>query len=137
MKKDKGFVLHHIGVVASDLRSATEFFKNLFKIEQVNYETLEDRGLAISLLKLTNIILELITPTREGTSIDKFLKERGGGLHHIAFFTEDFDGILEWAKSQGIRIVDGPRKGKFSDRVIFLHPKDTQKVLIEIMEMKK
>lgn len=137
MKKGKNLTLHHIGIVVPDLSESTEFFKKLLGINEVSFETLEDRGLKIALLRLPNVILELISPARDSTSVDKFLKDRGGGLHHIALLTEDFDTFLSIIKDSGIRIVDGPHKGVFSDRVIFLHPKDTKKVLIEIMEKKK
>ncbi len=137
MKKNKGLTLHHFGVVVQNLQEATELFKRLFDIEKVSYEILEERGLEIALLNLGDVLLELISPIRGGTSVERFLKERGGGLHHVSFLTEDFDGTMKRIAELGIRIVDGPRKGAFSDRVVFLHPKDTNKVLVEIMEMKE
>ncbi len=134
-KKPNPLWVHHVGIVVPDLDSAVSLFQSLFRISEVEYEELPDRGLRIALLRLPNLILELITPTREGTAIDRFLQERGGGLHHLSLGVPSMKETLDQLKALGIRVVDGPRPGAFSPRVIFTHPKDTQKVLLEFMEM--
>jgi len=133
-RPEKPFV-HHIGIVVQDLEGAVRFFQQLLGVHEVEYEELEDRGLRIALLTVSNLVLELITPTREGTAIDRFLRERGGGLHHIAVGVPNIQEAIKVFQDLGVRVVDGPRPGAFSPKVLFTHPKDTHKVLLEFMEM--
>ncbi len=134
-KPEPDLFLHHVGIAVRDLDQAVRRFQEILGITEVEYENLPERGLRIAVFHLGNVRLELISPTRPGTAIDRFLEKRGDGLHHLSF------GVRQWIKLEsrlqqaGVRIVDGPRPGAFSPRVIFTDPRDTGRVLLEFMEM--
>jgi methylmalonyl-CoA epimerase len=91
----------------------------------------------IAFVPVGGVRIELIEPTNEDGVIGKFIAKRGEGFHHIAYKVEDIDQALASLKESGVRLVDErPRSGAGGKRVAFLHPKETQGVLTEIVEKK-
>ena len=70
------------------------------------------------------------------TQAEMPLKNGGrGGVHHIAFKTDDVAACLADATAKEIRLIDAaPRKGAEGLNIAFLHPKSTLGVLTEICE---
>ena len=76
--------------------------------------------------------LELCAP-RGNAGLDRFLAERGPGLHHICFAVEDLPAALAELKAAGVRLIDEtPRPGARGHQVAFLHPASTGGVLFEL-----
>lgn len=79
--------------------------------------------------------VELVTPLDGKGPIADALAKRGPGLHHLCFRTDDIDADVARLKERGWRfITDGPVPGAHGCRVIFVHPKSTGGVLIELSE---
>jgi methylmalonyl-CoA/ethylmalonyl-CoA epimerase len=71
----------------------------------------------------------------DDSPVQKFLDKRGGGLHHICFESDALDSDIVNLKEKGYRfITDQPQIGAHNSRVIFIHPKSTDGVLIELVE---
>lgn len=77
--------------------------------------------------------LELLEPTAPDSPVAKFLeKNPHGGIHHVAFATDDIAGQLAQAKQAGVQLIhEEPFEGAAGKLVAFLHPKSTQGVLTE------
>ena len=81
--------------------------------------------------------LELLEPTSPDSPVGKFLAERGEGIHHIAFRTDDIQGQLKQAAAAGVRLIhEQPFEGAAGKLVAFLHPKSTRGVLTELCAVK-
>lgn len=79
--------------------------------------------------------LELLEATRDGSPIARHLDRRGPGLHHLAFEVDDIERHIERVRALGIRpLADAPKPGADGKRIVFLHPKDTAGVLVELVE---
>ena len=67
--------------------------------------------------------------------IPKFLSERGEGLHHVAFRVRDLGRMIQTLREKGLRLVpEKPRTGRNGSRYIFVHPKSTRGLLIELIQ---
>ena len=125
--------LDHIGIAVADLDQAIERFKQLgFLFEQRT--RMEDMGLEIAFFAAGESKIELLASLREDSSIGKHLAARGEGIQHLCFAADDFDGALEEYKQKGFRVLGKPVIGAEGKRVFFVHPKDSHRVLIEIIE---
>ncbi len=133
-KPENPLFLHHVGIAVRDLEAAVRRFQEILGLEEVAYEDLPDRGLRVAVFTLGPVRLELISPTRAGTALDRFLEKRGDGLHHLSFGVRNWPQLLQRLEQTGVHIVDGPRPGAFSPRVIFTDPRDTGRVLLEFMD---
>jgi methylmalonyl-CoA/ethylmalonyl-CoA epimerase len=70
--------------------------------------------------------------------VERFVKQRGPGLHHIAFEVDDIVSTLEHLRGQGARLVDEePRTGGGGTRIAFVHPSSCGGLLVELVERKQ
>jgi methylmalonyl-CoA/ethylmalonyl-CoA epimerase len=81
--------------------------------------------------------LELLEPTAPDSPIAKFLTDRGEGIHHLAFRTDEITAQLAQVTGAGVRLIhDKPFEGAAGKLVAFLHPKSTHGVLVELCASK-
>ncbi len=125
--------LNHIAVAVKDFEKGIEIFEKIFGIRPEIIE-FKERKLKIGIFHFENIMFELISPMEGEEVVSKFLDKRGDGIHHIAIETEDFENMIKDLESEGFKVISGPRKGVKSERVAFLDPKSTSRVLIEIVK---
>ena len=79
--------------------------------------------------------IELLEATNENSPISKFLEKKGEGIHHIAFDVEDIESEIVRLQNEGFVLInDKPKKGADNKLVVFLHPKSTNGVLIELCQ---
>jgi len=79
--------------------------------------------------------VELLASTDSDGPIAKYLDSRGEGVQHIAFRVEDIEEALRELKEKGVRLIDqAPRKGAGGAKIAFVHPKETNGVLVELCE---
>ena len=122
----------HAGIATRDVESTADRLGALLQAPIVHEERFE--GMSVVFLELDDGYLELLEP-QEGGAIDTYLSRNGPGTHHLALATDDIEGALERARSQGIRLIDEePRPGAWGHQVAFLHPKSTEGVLIEFVQ---
>lgn len=122
----------HVGVATRDAADLAALYGDLLGATVAHEETFE--GMAVTFLDCGNAYLELLEPLDGGTIAD-YLDDRGPGLHHVAFRTEDLEATLDGARELGVELVDEePRAGAWGHEVAFCHPKSTGGVLVEFVE---
>jgi len=124
----------HVGIAVRSLEDALAVYERLMKLE-VRRTEVQSQQVKIALITVGDVYLELLSPTGEESSVAKFLRERGEGLHHIAFEVEDMESSMDEFRRRGFRFVyEKPVEGKFRSRVNFIIPNDTGRVLIELTQ---
>lgn len=72
-------------------------------------------------------------PLRGEGPIAKYLDKKGGGIHHICFRSDNIDEDYQRLKDKGYQFLsDSPQQGAHNSRVMFIHPRSCDGVLIEI-----
>jgi methylmalonyl-CoA/ethylmalonyl-CoA epimerase len=127
--------IDHVGIAVKDLEASNKLFSSLFNQEPFHIEEIESQKLMASFFKFNNTKVELLYPTSEGSTIAKFISKKGEGVHHIAFEVDDIISEIERLKSEGFQpLSDKPYIGALNKLVCFLHPRDTNGVLIELCQ---
>ena len=89
-------------------------------------------------LPLLGTQIELIEPLGEASPIHGFLaKNPAGGQHHMCYEVPDIMEAKAWFERLGKKILGEPRIGAHGTPIFFVHPKDMNGVLTEIMETPK
>ena len=129
-----GMHVDHVGVATEDAESLADLYTELLDAPVAHEEGFD--GLRVVFLDLGGDgYVELLEPDEEGTTIGRYLENNGGGIHHVAFATDDIEAALETARDAGVALIDDePREGAWGHDVAFLHPKDTGGALIEFVE---
>lgn len=124
----------HVGVAVRSLEDALAVYERLMKLD-VRRTAVQSQQVKMALITVGDMYLELLEPTSGDSSVAKFIKEKGEGLHHIAFEVEDIEASMQEYKKKGFRFVyEKPAEGKFGSKVNFIIPKDTGRVLVELTQ---
>lgn len=127
--------LDHIGIAVRDLESSLSFYMKILDATLIDRYTSTAKGVEseIAIIDLDGERIELLSPTNNTTSpIARFIKQKGKGVHHIAYKVENLDDAIIDLKAQGIRVLeDSLRTNKHGRRLIYLNPADTEGTIIE------
>jgi methylmalonyl-CoA/ethylmalonyl-CoA epimerase len=127
--------IDHIGVAVEDIDEAMVLYRDRLGMREQHRETIEQFGVEAVLLEVGDGHVELLRPLSEDSNVGRFVRERGPGMHHVAYRTDDIESALEAVRGAGLRLIDEtPRRGIRGSRVAFLHPKATGGVLTELVE---
>jgi methylmalonyl-CoA/ethylmalonyl-CoA epimerase len=130
--------VEHIGIAVKNLAQSDALFSRLFKDGPYKAETVESEGVKTSFFQLGETKIELLEATRKDSPIARFIEKRGEGIHHIAYEVEDIEAEMERMRAEGFRLLnESPKEGADNKLVCFLHPKDTNGVLVEFCQEKK
>ena len=131
-------VLDHIGIAVADLAEALAFYKDALGLEIETTQEVASQGVRAHFVPIGGASLELLEATADDSSIARFLRRRGPGLHHITLRVDDLADALDTLKSRGARLIDpSPRYGAEGALVAFVHPSSAHGVLVELKEEKK
>ena len=127
--------IDHIGIAVKDIEKSILLFEKLLNTACYKIEEVIGQGVKTSFFKTGNQKIELIASLGDQSPIESFLEKKGEGLHHIAFEVADIKSEVERLKSEGFVPIDEiPKKGADNKMVVFLHPKTTNGVLIELCQ---
>jgi methylmalonyl-CoA/ethylmalonyl-CoA epimerase len=125
--------LDHIAIAVPDLEKAIARFVADFGLPLGGTEDVEEAKTTAAFLPLPPTSIELVHPLRGEGPIATYLEKRGGGLHHLCFRSDDIDADVARLRAKGYQfLADAPTPGAHGSRVIFIHPKSCDGVLIEI-----
>ena len=126
--------INHISIAVRDIRKFAELYATLFGIKFKPAKLSEGQKVYLSFGETEGTGLELISPATDDSPVSKFLDKRGEGLHHICFEVENLEQSLRNLKSKGVEIIGEPSGGGAGKRIVFLHPRSTGGILIELKE---
>ena len=127
--------INHIGLAVEDIEAALRLFGKGLGLQIEGSEHVAGDAVEASFLPLGESRVELLEPAGAEGPVQKFLANRGPGIHHICLEVEDLPGILSQLRSLGVELIDSePRRGAHGSLVAFVHPKSAQGVLIELVE---
>jgi methylmalonyl-CoA/ethylmalonyl-CoA epimerase len=130
--------IDHIGVAVENLQKALQFYSGLMGLRSGGTEEVAEQKVKVAFIPVGESEIELLEPTSPDGPIARFITSRGPGIQHIAFRVADIEKALKELKAQGVRLIDEkPRCGARGARIAFLHPKETQGVLVELCESGK
>lgn len=127
--------VEHIGIAVKDLEAANALYTRLLGVAPYKQEIVESEGVQTSFFMTGVNKIELLQGIKEGNAISSFIEKRGEGIHHIAFHVEDIEAEMTRLKAEGFRLInDTPKRGADNKLICFVHPKDSQGVLIELCQ---
>ncbi len=127
--------MEHIGIAVKNLEESNTLFAKLFGKKHYKIEEVASEGVKTSFFKIGTNKIELLEATKTDSPIAKFIEKKGEGVHHIAFAVANIEKEIKRLKKEGFVVLnDVPKKGADNKLVAFLHPKNTNGVLIELCQ---
>ena len=127
--------IEHIGIAVKDLEISNDLFEKLLGKAPYKEESVASEGVKTSFFAVGESKIELVGSEKEDSAISKYLEKNREGIHHIAFGVENMEQEIERLKNQGFTFInETPKLGADNKRVVFLHPKSTNGVLVDLCE---
>jgi methylmalonyl-CoA epimerase len=137
--------LNHIGFVVQDIAEAAKLFHTLGLREVTQPEPDPVQKVVACFMGTGDegeAHIELLEPAGEDSPIAKFLKKRGGGIHHICFEVDHLDKTTDELIQKGFKVVVPPvdcvgydrsfnRQSQCVTKIAFFL---SDKILIELLE---
>jgi methylmalonyl-CoA/ethylmalonyl-CoA epimerase len=130
--------IEHIGIAVKSIENANQIYTSLLGASPYKMEEVKSEGVKTSFFKIGDSKIELLEAINPDSAIAKFIEKRGEGVHHIAFAVDDIQSEIVRLKNEGFIVLnDTPKKGADNKLVVFLHPKSTGGVLVELCQDRK
>jgi methylmalonyl-CoA epimerase len=127
--------ISHVAIASSDPQAAQTLYEEILGLTHIGSEEVRSEGVNTHFYQVGESNVEILEPLSTDSPVGKFLDRKGPGIHHIALEVEDLDGYVIKLKQAGIQLLsDAPKLGAHDMRIIFIHPKSTGGVLIELSE---
>lgn len=127
--------LEHIGIAVKNLSTSLPLFEVLLGSQCYKKEHVESESVLTAFIQTLSCKVELLESTDPHGVIARFIEKKGEGIHHMAFEVEDIQAEMGRLSEAGyILLSDQPKKGADNKLVVFLHPKSTGGVLVELCQ---
>src|SRR2546428_3640220 len=129
--------IDHVAIIVRDIEQALLFYRDTLGIAPSEIKQVPTEQVRIAFLPMGGpggSEIELIEPTTADSSLSNFLEKRGEGLHHICLEVDDIDAALAEMQEKGAPVLDKQPRIAAEGRAIFIHPKGTSGVLLELLE---
>ena len=137
--------LNHIGVATPSIEDSIAHYRDAMGATDIEEPfDLPEQGVRVCFVNtptdsgMNGTQIELIAPFDDSSPIKNFLEKNPlGGQHHVCCEVLDIATAREEFESLGKRILGPTRIGAHGTPIFFVHPKDMQGMLTEIMETPK
>jgi methylmalonyl-CoA/ethylmalonyl-CoA epimerase len=129
--------IDHVAILVHSIEQALAFYRDVLGILPGEIKEVPTEQVRIAFLPLggpNGSEIELIEPTVPDSNLAKFLEKRGEGLHHICLEVDDIEVALQEMQERGAPVLDQEPRVAAEGRAIFVHPKGTNGVLLELLE---
>ena len=111
------------------------FYRDVLGLKGLGIEEVPEQKVKVAFFPITDSEIELLESTHPDGPVAKYIDANGEGVQHIAFRVDNIEQALKELKERGVRMIDEkPRSGAGGAKIAFIHPKETNGVLIEICE---
>lgn len=127
--------INHVAIVVEDVAAALAFWRDALGLPVQHTEHNEDEAVNIAFLPVGESEIELIAPFTEASGVASYLAKRGAGLHHLCLNVDDIDAAAARLHAHGVELInETPKTRPDGTRYLFVHPKSTGGVLLELYE---
>jgi len=131
--------IDHIGYAVRNVDEKKDLMENVlgFKLaERKEY----DRSGVISRLDFYEMpggIMELVEVSDPNATINKFIEDRGEGVHHICLRVDDLRQTMKEWEAKGVKFISPPKYGSRGGVITFADPSTTGGLLTELVQYLK
>jgi methylmalonyl-CoA/ethylmalonyl-CoA epimerase len=127
--------IEHLGIAVKNLEQAIQTYEQLLNTPCYKKEAVESEGVNTAFFRTGDAKVELLESTSSDSPIARFIEKKGEGIHHIAFEVENIQAEMKRLAALGFTLLnEQPKKGADNKLICFLHPKNTNGVLVELCQ---
>ncbi len=129
--------IEHIGIAVESIEKSLPIYEQLLGVSCYKTEIVSSELVKTAFLMVGDSKIELLEASDPNSTIAKFLSTKGQGFHHIAFEVDDLEQEISRLSQLGFELIhQSPKDGADNKLIAFLHPKSTEKLLVELCQEK-
>ena len=129
--------IDHVVIAVNDLNEGLAQYEKTFGLKPSRTGERPDDGFKSAFYDLPGGgSVELIQPTDATGPVAKGLAARGEGVYLMALAVEDIESEVAAMRERKVRLIGDPGPGKPIDRMVFVHPRETKGVLVQLIQRK-
>src|SRR5579859_5964929 len=98
--------IDHLGIAVKSLDEAIPYYEKALGLKCAGREEVASQKVRTAFFHCGEVHIELLEPMDPESPIAKFLeKNPAGGIHHVAFGTDDVASQLKQAAGAGIKLI--------------------------------
>jgi len=126
--------INHVAIAVPDMEKALKFWEDALGLEMDHIEEVPTQKSKVAFITVGGSEVELIEPLTLDSGLAKYLSEKGPGMHHLCLEVDDLDGIITELKEKGVRLINEIPDILPGRKIVFIHPKASGGVLIELFQ---
>jgi len=127
--------IEHVAIAVKSLAQAIPLYEKLLGAPCYKKEEVASEKVNTAFFQTGESKIELLESTDENGVINRFIDKKGEGIHHIAFAVDNIQQEITRLKNEGFEFIsETPKFGADQKLICFLHPKNTNGVLIELCQ---
>lgn len=127
--------VEHIGIAVASLKDSVPLFEKLLNNACYKTEIVESEQVQTAFFRQGETKIELLEATGPDSTIARFIEKKGAGMHHIAFEVNNIEEEMQRLAAAGFTLLqDKPKRGADNKLICFLHPRDTNGMLVELCQ---
>lgn len=131
----KTLKLDHVGIAVKNLDESLKFYTEILGFECQGTEIVEEQKVKVAFLPIGDTEIELLESTSDDGPIAKFIEKNGEGVQHLAFRVDNIEEAIQHMLDKGMQMIDQtPRYGAGGAKIAFVHPKSSNRVLVELSQ---
>ncbi|GKU82598.1 VOC family protein [Niallia sp. NCCP-28] len=134
------YILDHVGIAVRSIDGALPFYLNVLNGSLEDRYTSDTPGVEVhvAVVRTADKVIELLEPTNKNSPMARFIKQRGKGVHHIAYRVDNLEVAIQESIKNGIRFLENTRRTNLRGRrLIYINPASTDGTLIELCDYLK
>jgi methylmalonyl-CoA/ethylmalonyl-CoA epimerase len=129
--------VNHIAVVVSDITQNLGFWRDALGLPVGEIKNVPQEGVQVAFLAAGDAHIELVQPTDAASGIAQYLARKGPGMHHICLNVDDIVAAMTRLRAHGVELLSEDYKIRDGIRYVFIHPRSTGGVLVELYEQQR
>lgn len=127
--------IEHLGIAVDSLSESIPIYEALLNTPCYKQEAVSSEGVKTAFFQVGPNKIELLEATSPDSPIAKFLATKGKGFHHVAFETDHIQKEIDRLIALGFELIHhSPKLGADHKIIAFLHPKSSDKLLVELCQ---
>ena len=127
--------IDHLGIAVNSTEAGKNFWSGILGLDFEGDETVAAQKVKTAFFPVGESEVELLESTAPDGPIARFIEKNGQGIHHFAILVDSIEDKVKSMQAQGARLIgDKAAVGADNMKIIFVHPKSTNGVLLELCE---
>ncbi|XWX02617.1 methylmalonyl-CoA epimerase [Aggregatilineales bacterium SYSU G02658] len=129
------FRINHVAIVVPDIDAGLAFWRDALGLPVGERKRVAQEAVDIAFLEAGEAHLELVQPISEDSGIAQYLAKKGAGMHHLCLEVDDIEAAMQRLRAHGAQLLNDTPKERDGIRYVFVHPRSTGGVLLELYEL--